>query len=146
MHTMHTTPPANDTTVPGRSHHHAVIWLDHHEAKIVHFSPDDSEVETVHPADPPHQLHIKSGSASGTHITTEPAFFQGVASACGEAKAILLIGPSTAKTEFVTYLRQHLPLLAGRIIEVKPADKMTDPQLLAAGRLFFKGADRLTSQ
>ena len=35
------------------SHHfHAVIWIDHHEARVFHFSPTDVERLVLHPDDP----------------------------------------------------------------------------------------------
>ena len=35
------------------SHHfHAVIWIDHHEARVFHFSPTDVERLVLHPDHP----------------------------------------------------------------------------------------------
>jgi hypothetical protein len=118
-------------------HYHAVVWLDHHEARIIHFNADTADKKVVRPADPPGDLHYKSGSPSGTHITTEPAFYHEVAQACAAVPAVLLLGPSTAKTEFMTFLRKHAPLTVPHIAGVETLAHVTDPQLLAAGRKFF---------
>jgi len=97
----------------------------------------------VHPAHPSHHLHHKAGSASGTHDKGDPSFFHDVAAALGEAKEFLVVGPSTAKTEFVTWLHGHSPALAGRLFGVEPLQHMSDGQIIAEARRFFKKADRI---
>jgi stalled ribosome rescue protein Dom34 len=118
-------------------HYHAVVWLDHHEARIIHFNADAAEEEVVRPTHPPRHLHVKAGSASGTHITTDAAFFHDVAAACAAVPAVLLLGPSSAKTELMAYLHQHAPQTVKHIVGVETLAHVTDPQLLAAGRRFF---------
>ena len=44
------------------SHFHAVVWLDHSEAHVMHISPDDVEKSVIHPARPHQHLHARSGS------------------------------------------------------------------------------------
>ena len=97
----------------------------------------------MHPAHPSHHLHHKSGSASGTHDKGEPSFYHDVAKALGEAKEFLVVGPSTAKTEFVTWLRGHSPTMIERLFGVEPLQQMSDGQIVAEARRFFKGADRI---
>jgi len=128
------------------THYHAVVWLDHHEARVIHFDAETSNKETVHPADPPKHLHIKSGSASGTHLHGDPVFYRDVAAACDESTEVLLMGPSSAKTEFVHYLRQHWPTTFERISGVETSARLTDPQLLAEGRRFFATENRTVPQ
>lgn len=144
MHPMHNTPEESPAQQTNTAHYHAVVWLDHHEAKIAHFNIQASDEDVVRPADPPRHLHIQAGSASGTHVTVEPAFYRDVANACDGAHAILLVGPSTAKEEFVTYLRKHSPQTFDRIAGIEALADATDRQLLAEGRRFFSKADRLT--
>jgi hypothetical protein len=37
-------------------HYHAVVWIDHHEARVFHFSSNDVERLVLHPgsSDPAH--------------------------------------------------------------------------------------------
>src|SRR5262249_10338378 len=35
-----------------KHHYHAVIWIDHHEARVFHFSPTDVEQIVLHPDHP----------------------------------------------------------------------------------------------
>ena len=136
--------PSADAKAGGPvKHFHGVIWLDHHEARIIHFNATDSDELTVRPEHPPRHLHIKSGSASGTHITEEPAFYRDVAKECEAVSAILLTGPSTAKGEFVKYLAKHSPQTSSHIWGVETLAQVTDPHLLAEARRFFAGADRM---
>ena len=43
-------------------HYHAVVWLDHHEAKVFHFSYDHVEGLRVMPAKPNVHLHHHHGA------------------------------------------------------------------------------------
>lgn len=52
------------------SHYHAVVWLDHSEAHVMHITADDVEKLVVHPAKPHHHLqHSKSGAVLGGNPT-----------------------------------------------------------------------------
>lgn len=128
------------------SHYHAVIWIDHHEAKIIHFNADAAEEELVRPVHPPRHLHAKAGSPSGTHVTGEPEFYRDVAKSFDNAHAVLITGPSTAKTEFVKYLHEHEPQLVDRIGGIETLARVTDHQLIAEGRRYFGKADRMRPQ
>jgi hypothetical protein len=128
------------------NHYHAVAWIDHHEARIIHFNADERERRRIAPSDPPHHLHIKAGSPAGTHVTDEPAFYADVVAALRDTPAVLLAGPATAKDEFIRYTQRHAPEMISHIVKHEKMDHPTDNQLLAAARRFFASADRLTPQ
>jgi len=128
------------------AHYHAVLWIDHREARIIHFNANEADTEQVHPADPPRHLHVKAGTPSGTHITDEPPYYRDIAAALGDAREILVGGPSTAKREFVKYLRKHNAPTWRRLVGVETLDRVSDGQLLAEARKFFMRADRLRPQ
>lgn len=127
-------------------HYHAVLWIDHHEARIIHFNPVEAESEHLRPKDPPRHLHFKAGSTTGTHVTDAPGFYDDVAQALGDAQEILVTGPSTAKTELVKHLQKHAAPVARRIVGVETLDHPTENQLLVEARHFFARADRLRPQ
>jgi stalled ribosome rescue protein Dom34 len=127
-------------------HYHAIVWIDHHEARIVHFNADDADEEVIRPTHMPRHLHHTSGSPAGTHERGAPEYYRAVAAALGGAKAVLVAGPSTAKTEFVAWLRDHAPAMIERLSGVETLPPMTDRQLVAEARRFFKGADRMKPQ
>ena len=127
-------------------HYHAVLWIDHREARIFHFNADTAEEQHVHSADAPRQLHVKAGSISGTHVANEPIFYRDVAKAIADAQEVLVTGPSTAKAEFVKYVHKHTPHLMERIAGIETLPQVTDNQLLAEARKFFAHADRMRPQ
>lgn len=128
------------------SHYHAVVWIDHHEARVIAFNADAADEEIVRPSHPPRHLRAKAGSAAGTHVTDDPEFYRDVCSSLDDAKAVLLAGPSTAKTEFVKYLHRNSPQTLDRISGIETLSRVTDRQLLAEGRRYFARADRMRAQ
>ena len=128
------------------SHYHAVIWIDHHEARVIHFNADAAEEDFVRPVHPPRHLHAKAGSASGTHVGDEPEFYRDVTKTVANAKAVLVTGPSTAKTEFIKYLHQHSPQMLDRVWGIETLARVTDHQLVAEGRRYFAKTDRTRPQ
>ena len=128
------------------THYHAVIWIDHHEAHVFHFNENEADEKTVHATHSPKHLHSKAGSASGTHVTAEPEFYRDVAAAVSDSQEILIVGPSSAKTEFVKYLHKHSPATFERVGGIETMAKMTDNQIVAEGRRYFLSADRMKPQ
>lgn len=128
------------------THYHAVLWIDHREARVIHFNADTSEEERIHPADAPRHLHVKAGSASGTHVEDEPKYYSDVAAALSDAHEVLVTGPSSAKTEFLKHVHKHAPHLMERIAGIETLDRVTDNQLLAEARRYFKQNDRKRPQ
>ena len=128
------------------SHYHAVVWIDHHEARVIYFNADDADEKLVHPGHPPRHLHHTSGSPAGTHERGEPSYYRGVVDALADARAFLITGPSTAKTEFESWLRSQAPEMIERLSGVETLPQLTDGQLIAEARRFFRGADRMKPQ
>lgn len=128
------------------THYHAVVWIDHHEARVVYFNADQADEKTIHPAHPPRHLHHTAGSPAGTHEHGDPKYFHDAADAIGEAKEFLIAGPSSAKAEFVTWLRRHAPETIERLCGVETLPHMSDAQLVSEARRFFKRADRMRPQ
>jgi stalled ribosome rescue protein Dom34 len=128
------------------THYHAVVWIDHKQAKVVHFNADASDPAVVHSSDPHLHLHHKANANDSGHAAVDKKFLERVAKAIEHAGAILVVGPASAKTELQTYLTHSHPTLAARISAVQTMDHPTDGQLLAHARQFFKADDRMRSQ
>jgi len=126
--------------------YHAIVWIDHKLAKVVHFNADSSEPIIVHSTNPQQHLHHKANSIDSGHAPTDKKFLKRVAEAIAHAGAILIVGPASAKTELVTYLKDAHPVTAARISAVEPMDHPTDGQLLVHARHFFKADDRMREQ
>ncbi len=44
------------------SHYHAIVWIDHHEARIFHFNPAEVDRLVLHPHKPTRHIHHKANS------------------------------------------------------------------------------------
>src|SRR5476651_2161371 len=127
-------------------HHHAVVWIDHREARIFHFSPTDVDRLVLHPDNPTKHIHHKANSIGSGHAAEDHAYLQAVADSIADAGAVLITGPANAKTELVKHIRQHDPKLTKVIAGVETVDHPSDAALLAHARKYFKVEDRMRPQ
>jgi hypothetical protein len=119
-------------------HYHAVVWIDHREARVFHFSSSEADVVVVHPEHPTRHIHHKANTIGSGHASEDQGFLQHVADALGDAGAILIAGPASEKTELVHHIDRHAPALKARINGVETLDHPTDGEILALARKFFK--------
>jgi stalled ribosome rescue protein Dom34 len=124
-------------------HYHAVIWIDHREARVFHFSPTDVETLVLHPDHPTRHIHRKANATGSGHATASPDYLKEVAESVADAGAVLIAGPANAKTELVEYIRLHDPKLAKAITGVQTVDHPSDAQLVAHARRYLMAADRM---
>jgi stalled ribosome rescue protein Dom34 len=127
-------------------HYHAVIWIDHHEARVFHFSPTDVDKLVLHPDHPTRHIHHKANSIGSGHAAEDHNFFQAVVESVADAGEILITGPANAKIELVKHIDQHAPHLKKIIVGVETVDHPSDGQLVAHARHYFKTADRMLPQ
>jgi len=128
------------------SHYHCVVWIDHREAHVIEFNPDDAEASVVHPKSTHEHLHHKRGTIGSGKAPEDHAYFQGVADAIKDAGEILIVGPSTAKLAFFKHLQTHAPAIAARVVSVESVHHPTDGQLLKFARSHFDADDRMRPQ
>jgi len=127
-------------------HYHAVVWIDHHEARVFHFSPTDIDRLTLHPDHPTRHIHHKANSIGSGHDAVDHDFLQAVAEAIADAGEVLITGPANAKTELVKHIQQRDPKAAPAIVGVETVDHPSDGELVAYARKYFKAADRMLPQ
>ncbi len=121
---------------------HAAVWLDHKEAKIFHVDAEDTTPSVVHA--PKHHLHRHPvATAEHAHPADAAHFFHDVARSLADAEEILVVGPGSAKLEFVKHLHAHERPLEGRLVGVETMDHPTDGELVKFVRGYFRAADRL---
>ena len=125
------------------SHYHAVVWIDHREAKVFHFGPSDVEKLVLHPDNPTKQVHRKANAVGSGHAAPDHDFLHAVAGAIADAGAVLITGPADAKSQLVTHIEQHDPKLKKLIAGVETVDHPSDGQLVAFARKYFKAEDRM---
>lgn len=124
---------------------HVVIWLDHVEAHIIHFTADTAagEVLKAHSMHP--HLHVKAGNMTGGKAAETTRYFEDIISAVQNSKEILLMGPGLEKDVLMKYIVTHHKALAEKIVAALTSDHPTDPQILAFARKYFAGFDRMNS-
>ena len=124
-------------------HNHAVVWIDHHEARVFHFNATDVEEITLHPEHPTRHIHHKANSIGSGHAAEDHDFLHAVAASIADAGAVLVTGPANAKTELVKHIHHHDPKLMDIIVGVETVDHPSDAQLIVHARKYFKVADRM---
>jgi stalled ribosome rescue protein Dom34 len=127
-------------------HFHAVIWIDHREARIFHFSPTDVERLVVHPEHPTKHIHHKANSIGSGHAAADHEYLHAVVAAVADAGAVLITGPANAKLELIKHIHQHEPLMMKAIFGIETVDHPSDGALVAYARKYFKAADRMQPQ
>lgn len=135
------------------SHYHAVVWLDHREAHVLHLARENAaEALHVHAKGSGHLLehakhiHHRAGTRTGNHAPDNPIYFNDVITALGSAHDWLVVGPGTAKQDFMRHLREQRSEMLARVVGVENADHPTDAQIAAHARRYFLGSDRMRPQ
>ena len=128
------------------NHYHAVVWIDHREAKVFQFNATDVDRTTIRSDHPDQHIHHKANSGDSGHAPVDNEFLKRVAQSIAQAGAILITGPANAKTELAAYIKRAEPNLAERVSGVRTLDHPSDGALLALARSFFKADDRMHPQ
>ena len=127
-------------------HFHAVVWIDHREARVFHFNPADIDKLVLRPDNPTRHIHHKANSIGSGHASEDEAFLHGVAEAIADAGAVLITGPANAKTELIKHIHHHDPKLMTIIAGVETVDHPSDGELVAYARKYFKVEDLMRPQ
>src|ERR1700726_253189 len=125
------------------NHQHAVIWIDHHEARVFHFSPTDVERLVLHPDHPTRHIHHRANSIGSGQVSEDHDYPHAAAKSIAGAGAVLITGPANAKTELVKHIHHHDPKLMNVIVGVETVDHPGDAQLVAYARKYFNATDRM---
>ena len=127
------------------SHYHAVVWIDHVEAHVMHVSSNDIESSIVRPSKPHYHLHNKRGAVGVGRAPEDQHFYHEVVEAMKDAQEILIVGPANAKLNLVKHIHSHDKQMIDKVIGVETVDHPSDAQLVAYARKYFDAADRIRS-
>jgi len=127
-------------------HNHSIVWIDHREARVFHFSQDEVDLLVVRPDDPHVHIHHKANTIGSGHAPEDQAFLHAIVEAIGGSKAILITGPGIEKMALVKHIARHDPALMSRIAGVETVDHPADGVLVKHARAYFKAADLMTAQ
>jgi stalled ribosome rescue protein Dom34 len=125
------------------SHYHAVVWIDHASAHVMHISPDDVEKSIVHPAKPHQHLHAHAGTLGSGKAPEDQAYYHHVAESLAGAQEILVVGPAQAKLQLLKHLHAHDPAMAAKVVGIETVDHPTDGQVVAYARKYFLAKDKM---
>jgi len=115
------------------------LWIDHKKAVIVFVAGKEEEIKLISSNIETQQR--QSGVSTPDDIRhrelTEHLniYYDEVVSCIREAESILIFGPGEAKGELKKRLEKAN--LGGHIVGIKPADQMTDPQIVAKVKEHF---------
>jgi stalled ribosome rescue protein Dom34 len=125
------------------SQRHVTVWIDHAEARIFHVDAEGlDEASLLSPHRHVHR-HPKGPTAEHNHPDDMHRFFQAVAHELEGAARVLVVGPSTAKLQFIRYAHKHAPSLEPHIAGVETVDHPTDRQIVAYSKTYFAADDRM---
>ena len=124
-------------------HFHAIVWIDHREARVFHFNQTDVDALVIRPDDPSVHIHHKANSIGAGNAAEDQDFLHRVAQSIADAGAVVIAGPANAKTELVKHIHHHDPKLIDAIAGVETVDHPTDGALVDYARRYFKAADRM---
>ena len=123
-----------------QGHYHAAVWIDHHQARVLHFNIDAFDAQVIHPA------HHHEEKRDGQRPKEDQAYLESVTKAVAEAGAILILGPANERTELVKHIEKTHPQLSAKVEAVEPSDHKTDGEIVAHARRVLKSEDRMRPQ
>ena len=126
-----------------QGHYHAVVWIDHREARVFHYNADVFDKVVIHaPHHSGHKGHVADYDSTG-HAPEDQKYLEAVTKAVMDAGAILIVGPANEKGELVKHIKHTHPALAGKIEGVESSDHPSDGEIVAHARKALKSADRM---
>ncbi|WP_298293053.1 translational machinery protein [Thiomonas sp.] len=123
-------------------HRHAVVWVDHSQARVLFIDPEDIERSIILPKEHPH-LHVMSGQIGSGRAAEDQHYYHAVARALSGVAEVLITGPGQAKLMLFKHLQQHDPAVAQHVLGIESADHPTDAQLVAHARHYFRAKDQM---
>ena len=123
------------------AHFHAVVWIDHKQARVFHFNVEEADRTLIHDH-VVRDLHSRD-KRTGKRIEENKPFFEDVARTIADAGAILIVGPAQEKDFFAKFLAEKHPAIRTHVEAVEKADHPSDGELLDFARRTLKAADRM---
>jgi stalled ribosome rescue protein Dom34 len=123
---------------------HVAVWLDHKEARVFTFHFDNAaEASVSAPPHNDHHKHTRGQEGLKEHPEDTKRFYHDLVATLQDAAELLVVGPGSAKLEFIRYLHTHDHALEAKVIGVETVDHPSDGQIVAYANKYFKKADRM---
>lgn len=117
--------------------HKTLVWMDHQEAKIFRLEGGEFRESDVHAPKEHVHRHAKAPGGSSEHPEDQRRYFVEVAKAIDDAAPVVLLGPSTAKLQFLRWLSRERASIEARIVAIETADHPSSAQLMAHAKRSF---------
>lgn len=115
---------------------HAVIWMDHERARVLHLDSATEENRTIRA-----HHHYTRQHASG--VRTEHEFFAQVCDALDGVSEVLVTASGQVQAAYRHYVGKHRPALEPRIAGWETVDHPSDAELIALAKKYFVRHDRM---
>ena len=125
------------------SHYHALVWIDHKEAHVMHISPDDVEKSVIHPHQPHHKLHSHAGTLGSGRAPESHDYYHQVVQALAGSQEILIVRPAQAKLQLIKHIHPHHPALVDKVLGVATVGHPSGGQLVGYARKYFLAKDQM---
>ena len=119
------------------SQYHAVVWMDHANAHILHFKSEDVQNKLAH-GEPHRRLHHARGAPDPGRAAEDLAYYRAIAESLTDTNEIVVTGPAGAKTAFVEHLNEHAHDVRAKIIAIESVDHPRVSDLLDCARKHFR--------
>lgn len=117
---------------------HAIVWVDHSEAKVFRFSADEESRLDIHSHTSLQRLHhLRTGWEAGGNPPDDTEFFHRISGALDHAGHTVIAGPGNAKLALKAYLDSARPEIAARVVAVDAMEEPTTDALLDSGQRNF---------
>lgn len=113
---------------------HAVVLIDHQNAKVLQFDAEHVQIQKV-------KAHSHHTRQHGSTVRTEHEFFGEVCDALSGIAEVLVTGAHTAQSDFRHYVDKHRPAVGKQIVGWETVDHPSEGQLLALARQYFVKRD-----
>lgn len=115
----------------------SVIWIDREHARIFHFSEENMERKRIRGGHKEHHSHRRDNL---DHEREEKSLFAEAKDELSASDRVLIVGPSMAKHHFQTFLVEHYPVIAKKIVGLETVDHPSDGQIAAMAKTYFDRA------
>jgi hypothetical protein len=110
--------------------HHAVVFVDHHCARILQFGSQTLPERKVN-------AHLHLSGQDERNQRSQQAFFGKVCDGLDGVAEVLVVGAHTGISDFKDYAQKHRPEMATHIADYAPVDHPNENELLALARQWF---------
>jgi hypothetical protein len=125
--------------------YHAVVWINHAEAKVYRFRGENQpELEVdLHSHTSLQRLHHRrTGWEAGGNTPDDTEFFERINGALEHAEGAVIAGPGNAKSAFKAFLDHVRPSVPSHVLAVETFDDHPAADtMVTLGRRYFFSAD-----